>query len=114
MPRKIVEFDEINNDIGKTMKRLRIGKGMSRQDLGEVLNITHQQISKYERGTNRVSACRLPILAKAFGVSVSDFFEEPEHQVEGGDRLRLEINRKVLSIPYEKLEPVNHLLNVLV
>ena len=114
MPRKIVEFDEINNDIGENIKQLRIGKGMSRRELGDVIKVSHQQLYKYELGTNKLSACKLPAIAKALGVPVSSFYIEQEQQEREGDRLRLEINRKVLNTPYDKLEAVNHLLNVLV
>ncbi len=49
--------------------------GISQEKLGEALGLTFQQIQKYEKGTNRISASRLQNIAKILGVQVSFFFE---------------------------------------
>lgn len=49
--------------------------GMPQVALGEALGVTFQQIQKYERGTNRLSAGRLFEIANLFEVDVSYFFE---------------------------------------
>ncbi len=48
---------------------------MNQEKLGEALGLTFQQVQKYEKGANRVSASRLFQLAKIFNVPVSYFFE---------------------------------------
>ena len=55
------------------MRRLMLG--MSQEALGEKLSLTFQQIQKYEKGTNRVSASRLYELAQALDVPVQYFFD---------------------------------------
>jgi transcriptional regulator with XRE-family HTH domain len=50
--------------------------GMSQEKLGELLGITFQQVQKYEKGSNRISASRLYYTAKILGVPVQFFFEE--------------------------------------
>lgn len=56
--------------------RLRRGiTGYSQEKLAEEMGITFQQVQKYERGLNRVSASRLWKLSKILGVSVNFFFE---------------------------------------
>lgn len=50
--------------------------GMSQEKLGELLGVTFQQIQKYEKGTNRVSASRLHQMSRILGVSVQFFFDE--------------------------------------
>ena len=50
--------------------------GMSQEKLAECLGLTFQQIQKYERGTNRISASRLYRLSKALDASVAFFFED--------------------------------------
>ena len=50
--------------------------GLSQEKLGEAVGITFQQLQKYERGSNRISASRLFNLSQVLGVSVSFFFEE--------------------------------------
>ncbi len=49
---------------------------MSQEKLGELLGITFQQVQKYEKGSNRISASRLYYTAKILGVPVQFFFEE--------------------------------------
>ena len=48
---------------------------MSQADLGKELGVTFQQIQKYEKGINRVSAARLYSICKALNVSLSSMFE---------------------------------------
>ena len=62
---------------------------MSQEKLGDALNLTFQQIQKYERGTNRVGASRLYDLCRVFDVTADFFFEglpnfEAAHSYAGG------------------------------
>jgi transcriptional regulator with XRE-family HTH domain len=62
---------------------------MSQEKLGDALNLTFQQIQKYERGTNRVGASRLYDLCRVFDVTADFFFEglpnfEPAKDLGGG------------------------------
>ncbi len=62
---------------------------MSQEKLGDALNLTFQQIQKYERGTNRVGASRLYDLCRVFDVTADFFFEglpnfEPAKDLVGG------------------------------
>lgn len=50
-------------------------RGMSQQELGAALDITFQQIQKYEKGTNRISASRLIDICDALDVPVTYFFD---------------------------------------
>ncbi len=49
--------------------------GMSQERLGDALGLTFQQVQKYEKGTNRISASRLQQISKILGVPVEFFFE---------------------------------------
>ncbi len=63
----------------------RMLAGISQEKLGEALGLTFQQIQKYEKGTNRISASRLQQIAKMLGVPVSFFFEgAPAGETAGG------------------------------
>ncbi|MEM1422027.1 MAG: helix-turn-helix transcriptional regulator, partial [Pseudomonadota bacterium] len=57
------------------MRLRRMVVGMSQEKLGEHLNLTFQQIQKYEKGVNRIGAGRLYRMATVLGVDVSFFFE---------------------------------------
>jgi transcriptional regulator with XRE-family HTH domain len=53
----------------------RMLAGVSQERLGEALGLTFQQVQKYEKGANRISASRLQNISKILGVPVSFFFE---------------------------------------
>jgi transcriptional regulator with XRE-family HTH domain len=61
--------------IGQRIRSRRIQVKMSQETLGEALGLTFQQIQKYEKGTNRVSAGRLLKIADVLDCKVIDFFE---------------------------------------
>jgi ribosome-binding protein aMBF1 (putative translation factor) len=61
--------------IGARMREQRLAIHMSQAQLSEKLGVSFQQIQKYERGVNRVSAARLFIICKALNVSLSSMFE---------------------------------------
>ncbi|WP_333023408.1 helix-turn-helix domain-containing protein [Wolbachia endosymbiont of Pentidionis agamae] len=64
----------IDVEIGKKIKELRLTHGMSQDDLGKKIGITFQQIQKYEKGANRILVSRLCELAKVLSVSIMYFF----------------------------------------
>lgn len=70
---------DIDRAVGHNTRRLRLDRGLALAELSETLGISHQQLQKYETGTNRVSAGMLSNLATTLCVS----FEELFH-VEGG------------------------------
>lgn len=60
-------------------RRIRLRRGlleMSQSDLGKELGLTFQQVQKYERGDNRVSASRLYDIARVLDVTISFFFDD--------------------------------------
>ena len=57
-------------DIAKRVRALRLQRGLSQTELGEVLGVTFQQVQKYERGTNRISAGRLYRIAGVLEVPI--------------------------------------------
>ncbi len=61
--------------VGLRIKLRRSLLGLSQERLGEALGLTFQQVQKYERGTNRVSASRLHDLGRVLDVPVSFFFD---------------------------------------
>jgi transcriptional regulator with XRE-family HTH domain len=60
--------------VGANIRRLRALRNMSQETLGDALGITFQQIQKYEKGTNRVSASRLVKMAEVFAVRIDVLF----------------------------------------
>ena len=66
----------VDRHVGNRMRMRRLLIGMSQEKLGEMLGITFQQVQKYEKGSNRVSASRLYQVAKVLSVPVQYFFDE--------------------------------------
>ena len=62
--------------VGGRVRLRRMQLGMSQQKLGEHLQLTFQQIQKYEKGTNRISSSRLFDLSRVLDVPVRFFFDE--------------------------------------
>lgn len=61
--------------VGQKIKQLRTLRRMSQTDVARKLNLSFQQIQKYEIGSNRVAASRLFELAQILDVPPSYFFE---------------------------------------
>ena len=58
----------IDIQIGANLRAIRNSRRISQDDLAKALGLTFQQIQKYERGTNRISAGRLCEIASFFGI----------------------------------------------
>jgi transcriptional regulator with XRE-family HTH domain len=71
--------------VGKRVRMRRLMLGMSQTDVADALGLTFQQLQKYEKGMNRISASRLQHVAQIFQVPVTFFFEGAPH-VPGEER----------------------------
>jgi transcriptional regulator with XRE-family HTH domain len=69
----------IDKHVGSRVRMRRMMLGMSQEKLGDALDLTFQQVQKYEKGTNRIGASRLQHIAHILQVSVSFFFEGAPH-----------------------------------
>ena len=65
---------EVDLRVGENLRRLRKGRRWSQGLLAERVGLTFQQVQKYERGTNRISASRLYQFANVMGVPLGEFF----------------------------------------
>lgn len=95
---RITEIDRL---IGKKIYELRLGHGMSRKKLGKKLNVTHQQVMKYEKGHNRVSAGKLFLIANVLQADILYFYEDLEAEkpmITKHQRMCLEISRNFMQI----------------
>jgi transcriptional regulator with XRE-family HTH domain len=71
--------------VGKRVRMRRLMLGMSQTHVADALGLTFQQLQKYEKGMNRISASRLQHVAQIFQVPVTFFFEGAPH-VPGEER----------------------------
>ncbi len=67
--------------VGARARMRRTLLGMTQTDLGDALDLTFQQVQKYENGNNRISASRLYDLCRALDVPIEYFFEDMPPEV---------------------------------
>lgn len=69
--------------VGGRVRLRRVILGMSQEKMGAAIGLTFQQVQKYERGSNRISASRLFDLSRVLDVPVSFFFDDMPDDVAG-------------------------------
>jgi transcriptional regulator with XRE-family HTH domain len=80
----------VDRHVGLRIRLRRKELGISQERLAESIGLTFQQVQKYERAANRVSASKLWEMARALNTSVSYFYEGLPSDgfiVDGGPRL---------------------------
>lgn len=88
--------------IGARIKEIRTHSGITQMIFANALNVSFQQVQKYENGTNKVSAKMLKDIADYFQVDINFFFEEiaPKKRLasSGYVNIILRINRYLTQI----------------
>jgi transcriptional regulator with XRE-family HTH domain len=77
------DFSKIDALVGGRVRMLRERRKMSQTALGERIGVSFQQVQKYERGANRISASTLFQIARTLGVKPADFFEGIQQDPQG-------------------------------
>jgi transcriptional regulator with XRE-family HTH domain len=97
----------IDRHVGERIRSRRAELGLTQEQLAEALNVSYQQIQKYETGANRISAGRIFELARKLDVDLSYFFEglpvdapaeQPPLEHGGRQRSAIELVRKFAQI----------------
>lgn len=70
-----MSFNPIDIYVGSRVKARRKEVGMTQQDLAKALGLTFQQVQKYERGANRISASKLFMISGTLDVPIPYFFD---------------------------------------
>jgi transcriptional regulator with XRE-family HTH domain len=117
MARKNDFTEMVDATIGERIHERRLTIGLSRQQLAAKIGVTHQQLQKYEKGTNRIAAGRLAMIAIALKKPVSYFFDElyeigklPDKHL----RMAIEVSRGFMKIKdQEHQKMVNQLIQSL-
>jgi transcriptional regulator with XRE-family HTH domain len=71
-------------EIGKRIRAQRLSRGMSQEDLADRLGVTFQQLQKYEKGANRVSAARLREIAIALKLPIAVLYGADRYASKSG------------------------------
>ena len=83
-----------NRHLGSKLRMRRLSLGLTQTKVAQAINVTFQQIQKYEKGTNGISSLRLMQLANFLKVPVVYFFEDYSEYVSS-------------SVDSDKMEPVD-------
>jgi transcriptional regulator with XRE-family HTH domain len=68
--------NEFNKHLGEMLKKRRLALGLTQTKVAKAINVTFQQIQKYEKGINGVSSMRLLQLASYLKVPINYFFDD--------------------------------------
>jgi transcriptional regulator with XRE-family HTH domain len=107
----------IDHHIAARMRERRTMLGLTSQQVAGMLGITYQQLYKYEKGVNRISAGRLHALARALGVDIGYFYEglgsgEPARPT-ARQRRTIELTRSFAVLPRRQQEALAALARAL-
>ena len=72
-----------NRHLGSKLRMRRLALGLTQTKVAQAINVTFQQIQKYEKGTNGVSSTRLMQLSNFLKVPIVYFFEDYKEYQEG-------------------------------
>jgi transcriptional regulator with XRE-family HTH domain len=97
----------IDRHVGERIRARRAELGLTQEQLAQALQVSYQQVQKYETGANRISAGRMFEIARKLGVDISYFFEglgldeageQPPMEHGGRQRAAIELVRKFAQI----------------
>ena len=121
MARKNEYLTSVDKIIGSKIYSLRLAKGLTRVQLAEAIEVTHQQLQKYEKGLNRISVGRLVLMSKVLGENIKYFLEEEksnkgiEVTITQHQRMCIEVSNNFMKITNPKQqEAVNTMVRALV
>ena len=98
--------ENFNKHLGNKLKLRRLALGLTQTKVAKAINVTFQQIQKYEKGTNGVSSIRLLQLSNYLKVPINYFFEDFSEYVLNSDRIKeshMTVNYNFLVKLYSEL-----------
>ena len=97
----------LNEHLGKKLRLRRTSLGLTQTQVAKAINVTFQQIQKYEKGTNGVSSARLLQLANFLKVPIKYFFEDyQDFKADSGKDLAKSLNYSFLLKLFSDLEQI--------
>jgi transcriptional regulator with XRE-family HTH domain len=108
-----MDIKQLRQTIGKNIRCLRTGSGMTQSDVSRHLNITYQQFQKYESGKSDITAGKLVILARLFEVNLSDFFKKSKSDFEiKYQTFDFEFFKNFMTLPINERQAYKNLISV--
>ena len=100
--------DNFNIHLGKKLRMRRLSLGLTQTKVAEAINVTFQQIQKYEKGTNGVSSARLMQISNFLKVPVTYFYEEYKDykEIENLEQTSEDLNYTFLTKTFKSLSKI--------
>ena len=100
--------DNFNKHLGNKLKLRRLALGLTQTKVAKAINVTFQQIQKYEKGTNGVSSNRLMQLSQFLKVPIIYFFEDFKEfkDISSGEDVNDDLNYSILSRTFSSLSKI--------
>ena len=98
--------ENFNKHLGNKLKLRRLALGLTQTKVAKAINVTFQQIQKYEKGTNGVSSIRLLQLSNYLKVPINYFFEDFSEyliNIERSKEGHMNVNYNFLTKLYSEL-----------
>ena len=89
----------IDRIVGQRLRWRRRELKLTQEQLGEKLGLTFQQVQKYEKGVNRISAGRLFEMAQVLGITITYFYEGVDDLLEEPGMLSVHEDDHPPSLP---------------
>ncbi len=110
--------ENFNIHLGKKLRLRRLSLGLTQTKVAQAINVTFQQIQKYEKGTNGVSSNRLMQLSQFLKVPIIYFFEDfkdfrdiSEGEISNEDLNYSFLTRTFASLSKNQKEKILQILN---
>ena len=100
--------ENFNKHLGSKLKLRRLALGLTQTKVAKAINVTFQQIQKYEKGTNGVSSIRLLQLSNYLKVPINYFFEDYSEyliNIEKSKEGHMNVNYNFLTKIFSELTP---------
>ena len=100
--------ENFNIHLGKKLRMRRLSLGLTQTKVAQAINVTFQQIQKYEKGTNGVSSNRLLQLSQFLKVPIIYFFEDYKQfkDIEPNETINDDLNYSYLSKTFLSLSKI--------
>ena len=100
--------DNFNKHLGNKLKLRRLALGLTQTKVAKAINVTFQQIQKYEKGTNGISSNRLMQLSQFLKVPIIYFFEDYKEfkDLSSSEVMNDDLNYSFLSRTFSSLSKI--------
>ena len=99
-------INDFNKHLGEMLKKRRLALGLTQTKVAKAINVTFQQIQKYEKGINGVSSVRLLQLASYLKVPINYFFDDYSEYLNNKNKDRDKDTESYMPVNYNFLAKI--------